>query len=452
MRVQDMSRRITAEFPFVERFDEVAAGLPGAGLHWLDALRRDSLDAFNRVALPSTRVEAWKYTNLKDLAKTPFDIAVSGEGDPSVDLDGAGAGGPDAEHRLVFVNGRFDAGRSRAGSAPGGLTVLSLGEALRCQAQVVRPHIERLSPLEDEALLALNTAFMMDGCVVVVDDGATVDRPIELIFASDTRSPTSAHPRNLVVAGAGSRVALTETHVGIGPSEYWSNPVTEVVVAAGASVVHRKIQRESPRAYHLANTRVTLAERGTYRAFLMSVGAGLSRCEIEARLEGEGADCRLDGIYLARDRQHTDITTRIVHAEPGGSSRQLFKGVLDGRSHGVFQGQISVSPDAQRTDGHQLNKTLLLSNEAEIDTKPELEIYADDVKCSHGAAAGQLDELESFYLRSRGLDAEEARQVLIRAFIAEVVEAVEDEPFRNHLNASIDGWLSHEAAARETGT
>ena len=142
----------------------------------------------------------------------------------------------------------------------------------------------------------------------------------------------------------------------------------------------------------------------------------------------------------------------IVHAEPGGSSRQLFKGVLDGRSHGVFQGQISVSPDAQRTDGHQLNKTLLLSNEAEIDTKPELEIYADDVKCSHGAAAGQLDELESFYLRSRGLDAEEARQVLIRAFIAEVVEAVEDEPFRNHLNASIDGWLSHEAAARETGT
>ena len=437
-----MSRRIAAEFPFVERFDEVAAGLPGAGLDWLDALRRDSLDAFNRVALPSTRVEAWKYTNLKDLAKTPFDIAASPEGSASFDLDGIRAGGPDAGCRLVFVNGRFDAGRSRMGPSSGGLAVLSLGEALRNRTRVVRPHVERLSSLEDEALLALNTAFMMDGCVIVVDDGVTVDRPVETIFVNDARSPISIHPRNLVVAGAGSRIALTETHVGAGPSEYWSNPVTEIVAAASASVVHRKIQRESRRAYHLANTRVTLAERGTYRAFLMSVGAGLSRCEIDVTLEGEGADCRLDGVYLARDRQHADVTTRVTHAEPGGSSRQMFKGVLDGRSRGVFQGRVSVRPDAQRTDGHQLNKTLLLSNDAEIDTKPELEIHADDVKCSHGAAAGHLDERELLYLRSRGLGAEEARRMLIRAFVAEAVESVEDGPFRDRLDAEIDDWLS----------
>ncbi len=442
-----MSRRIVAEFPFVERFDEVAAGLPGAGLDWLDALRRDSLDAFNRVALPSTRVEAWKYTNLKDLAKTPFDIAASPEGDPPFDLDGIHAGGSGAGRRLVFVNGRFDAGRSRTGPPSEGLAVLSLGEALRSRARIVRPHIERLSSLEDEALLALNTAFMMDGCVIVAGDGVTIDLPVETVFVNDARSPTSVHPRNLVVAGAGSRIALTETHVGAGPSEYWSNPVTEIVVAASASVVHRKIQRESRRAYHLANTRVTLAERGTYRAFLMSVGAGLSRCEIDATLEGEGADCRLDGAYLARDRQHTDITTRVTHAGSGGSSRQAFRGVLDGRSRGVFQGRVSVRPDAQRTDGHQLNKTLLLSNDAEIDTKPELEIYADDVKCSHGATAGHLDELELLYLRSRGLGAEEARRVLIRAFVAEAVESVEDGPFRDRLDAEIDDWLSREPPA-----
>ncbi len=442
-----MSRRIAPGFPFVGRFDEVAAGLPGAGLDWLDALRRDSLDAFNRAALPSPRVEAWKYTNLREFAKTPFDIAVPPDGDRRVDLAARAAGGADAAHRLVFVNGRLDAGRSRVGPLPEGLAVLSLDEGLRRRPQAARPLVERLSAPEDGALLALNTAFMTDGCVVVVDDGVTVDRPIELVFVSDARSPAGVHPRNLVAAGAGSRVVLTETYLGAGPSAYWSNPVTEVAAAAGASVVHRKIQRESPSAYHLANTRVTLAAGAAYRAFLLSVGARLSRCEIEARLEGEGADCRLDGIYLARDRQHTDITTRVVHAEPGGGSRQAFKGVLDGRSRGVFQGRISVAPDAQRSDGHQLNKTLLLSDEAEIDAKPELEIYADDVKCSHGAAAGQLDELELFYLRSRGLDAEEARRVLIRAFVAEVLEAVEEGPFRDRLHESVDAWLSDGAAA-----
>ena len=437
-----MSRQITAEFPFVERFDEVTAGLPGAGLDWLDTIRRESLDRFNRLALPSTRVEAWKYTNLKDLAKTPFDIVGSSIEPTSIDLTGLGAKRSGPVHRLVFANGLYSAALSDAGNLPEGLVVTNLADALTTHGDLVRPHLERISSLEGESLLALNAAFMMNGYVVALGDGVQVDAPIELVFVSDTATPTSVHPRNLVVAGAGSRIVLSETHVGYGPSEYWSNPVTEVVVAPEAEVVHRKCQQESANAFHLANTRVTLAEKGSYQAFQISIGARLARCEIEVRLEGEGADCQLDGIYLARDSQHTDITTRIAHTQPGGSSRQVFKGVLDDHSRGVFQGQVSVSPDAQRTDGHQLNKTLLLSDDAEIDTKPELEIYADDVKCSHGAAAGQLDEMELFYLRSRGLDADEARQVLIRAFIAEVVESVDDEPFRDHLNEMIDGWLS----------
>lgn len=444
-----MSRQIAAEFPFVERFDEVSAALPGAGLDWLEALRRESLDQFNRLALPSTRVEAWKYTNLKDLAKTPFDIVKSSDGLPSIDLHEFESAGSGRVRRLTFANGLYSAELSHVEDLPEGVAITSLGDALTTHGELVRPHLERISSLEGEALLALNTAFMMNGYVVVVDEGVEVGDPIELVFISDTASPTSVHPRNLVVAGAGSRVELTETHVGYGMSEYWSNPVTEIIVAPEAAVSHRKIQRESANAFHLANTRVTLAEKGAYQGFLVSVGGRLARCEIEARLEGDGADCQLDGIYLARDRQHTDITTRIAHIKPGGNSRQVFKGVLDDHSHGVFQGQVSVSPDAQRSDGHQLNKTLLLSDDAEIDTKPELEIYADDVKCSHGAAAGQLDEMELFYLRSRGLDADEARQVLIRAFIAEVVDAVEEEQFRKRLERMIDDWLSHGAAARE---
>ena len=179
--------------------------------------------------------------------------------------------------------------------------------------------------------------------------------------------------------------------------------------------------------------------------------AVLQECEIEVRLEGDGADCRLDGIYLARDRQHTDITTRIAHTEPGGSSAQVFKGVLDDHSRGVFQGRVSVSPDAQRTDGHQLNKTLLLSDAAEIDIKPELEIYADDVKCSHGAAAGQLDEAELFYLRTRGLDADAARQLLIKGFVGEVIDEVPDEPFRSHLQSLVEAWLSQRTTRADEG-
>ncbi|MBH61215.1 MAG: Fe-S cluster assembly protein SufD [Alphaproteobacteria bacterium] len=438
-----MSRQIIAEFPFVERFDELSAEFPGAGLDWLDAMRRMSLDRFNRLALPSTRVEAWKYTNLRELAKTPFEMAEASSGSASLDLSEQAAMGSESAHRLVFANGIYDASLSRLETLPDGVIITNLEDALTTHGSLVRPHLERLYSLEEDALLALNTAFMMNGYVVIVEEGIEVGTPIELLFLSDPSSPTSIHPRNLIVAGAESNAKLTEWHVGSGDSDYWSNPVTEVVVGPEAAVSHRKVQRESASAFHLAQTRVSLAGNATYTGFLMSAGARLSRCEVEAHLEGDGANCELDGIYLARDHQHSDITTRIAHTEPGGNSRQVFKGVLDGHSHGVFQGQVSVSPDAQRTDGHQLNKTLLLSEDAEINTKPELEICADDVKCSHGATAGQLDELELFYLRSRGLDAEEARQVLIRAFIAEVVESVEEGDFQDQLNTIIDDWLSN---------
>ena len=438
-----MSRQITAEFPFVERFDELSSGFPGAGLDWLDTMRRTSLDRFNRLALPSTRVEAWKYTNLRDLAKTPFEIAEESCVSEASGFSEQVAVGSDVAHRLVFSNGIFNAALSRVETLPHGVIITNFEDALTHHGSLVRPHLERLSSLEEDALLALNTAFMMNGYVVIVEEGIDVGRPIELYFHSDPSFPTSIHPRNLILAGAGSAVRLVEWHVGQGASEYWSNPVTEVVVGPEATLSRCKVQRESVNAFHLAQTRVSIASKGAYTGFLMSTGARLARCEIEVHLEGDGADCRLDGIYLARGRQHSDITTRIAHREPGGSSRQVFKGVLDGHSHGVFQGQVSVSPDAQRTDGHQLNKTLLLSEDAEVDTKPELEIYADDVKCSHGATAGQLDEMGLFFLRSRGLDAEEARQVLVRAFIAEVVESVDKGDFRDQLNVIIDEWLSH---------
>lgn len=438
-----MSRQITAEFPFVDRFEELSPRFLGSGLGWLDTMRRTSLERFNRLALPSTRVEAWKYTNLRDLAKTPFEIAEELSVSETLDLSDQVAMGSDMPHRLVFTNGLFNAALSHVEMLPQGVIITNLEDALTNHGNLVRPHLERLYSLEEDALLALNTAFMMNGYVVILEEGIDVGRPIELFFHSHPSTPTSIHPRNLIVANAGSSVRLMEWHVGRGASDYWSNPVTEIVVGSEARVSHHKVQRESINAFHLSQTRVSLANRGFYTGFLMSTGARLARCEIEVHLEGNGADCRLDGIYLACGHQHSDITTRIAHTEPGGSSRQVFKGVLDDHSHGVFQGQVSVSPDAQHTDGHQLNKTLLLSENSEVDTKPELEIFADDVKCSHGATAGQLDEMELFYLRSRGLDAKEARHVLVRAFIAEVLESVDKGDFRDQLSALIDEWLAH---------
>lgn len=425
-----------------ERYASVRDELPGHELPWLKALRRDSLVRFAELALPSTRIEEWKYTNLRELAKTRFTPAVLRDGEIDADLSDMGrhlVASP-AGHRLVFINGALSDRLSSLGPLPDGVVLKSLREALRTHAAELRPHLVG-NGRQIQALEALNTAFMTDGCVLIVPPGVTIAEPIELVFVgAGGAAPLSFNSRNLIIAGASSRARILETYIGRG-GQYWSNPVTKIVVGENAELRHYKAQQEDPAAFHLAQTHVVLRNGALYDYFVLTTGGRLARNEVVVTIDGEDARCFLKGVYLAKDKQHSDITTRVEHTKPNGTSRQIFKGVLDGQSRGVFQGKIAVRPGAQKTDSHQLNKTLLLSDQVEMDTKPELEILADDVKCGHGASVGELDDDQLFYLRARGLDLEMSRRMLIRAFLKDVIDEIEYVGAREGFAKIVDDWL-----------
>ncbi|MDE2450035.1 MAG: Fe-S cluster assembly protein SufD, partial [Gammaproteobacteria bacterium] len=291
----------------------------------------------------------------------------------------------------------------------------------------------------------LNTAFLADGFVLRLGRDTALDRPVELLFIGmPGAEPVAYHPRGLVLAEAGSRATILEQHVGIGAGAYFANGVIEIELEDGASLEHYKLEREGAQAFHIATTGVRLGRGARYESFVLAEGGRLARNEMNVTLDGPGASCRLNGAYMGRARQHIDNTTMIDHAKPETTSRELYKGVLDNYARGVFQGRILVRPDAQKADGQQTSRTLLLSEGAEIDTKPQLEIYADDVKCSHGAAAGALDEDALFYLRSRGISQDEARQLLVAAFVQDVVDEIASEPVREIFRRVAAGWVAPE--------
>ena len=295
-----------------------------------------------------------------------------------------------------------------------------------------------------DPLAAFNAAFAADGCIVETAPGASIDAPLRLRFAARPGGgPLAWHPRVMVRLGAGSRLTLVECHEGpaAAGAATWSNPLADIRIGADAALSHVKLQIESEAAYHTALTRAALAAGGRYESHLLALGARLARHEIHVRFDGEGAECRLGGGTMARGSQHVDNTTVIDHRVPACTSRQVYKGALDDSARGVFQGRIVVHRDAQKSDGHQLNRTLLLSPRAEIDTKPELEIYADDVKCSHGATAGEPEDDQLFYLRSRGLDLRSARALIVEGFMGELVAEVGHEPVREALAAQVAAWI-----------
>ena len=296
--------------------------------------------------------------------------------------------------------------------------------------------------LNGDPMAAFNAAFAADGCIVESAPGAVIDEPIRLRFvAAPGEGPLAYHPRVIVRVRAGSRLSLVESHEGPAGAPTWSNPLVDIEVGEGARLSHVKLQIEGESAYHTALTKAALAGEARYESHLVALGARLARHEIHVRFDGEGADCQLRGGYMARDSQHVDNTTVIDHAVPHCESREVYKGVLDDTARGVFQGKIIVRQDAQKTDGHQLNRTLLLSRKAEIDTKPELEIYADDVKCSHGATAGEPEDDQLFYLRSRGLDLHTARKLIVEGFMGELLEEVGHEPTRAVLADCVAAWI-----------
>ncbi len=434
--------------PWLARFEAARRALPGAGRPWAEALRSRGMDGFAARGFPSRKVEAWKYTDLKKLAKVSFEpapVAVDGLSDA---LRGELAALDPASISAVFVNGHFRPDLSSLSSLPEGARLTSLALLLERGDPLPAAHLDRVLGPGERPLQGLNTALMQDGFVLELATGVTVEAPIRLVFLTEASGPPIAcFPRNLVVAGPNSAATLVETWRGLNDGAYFQNAVTEIVVAQGARLHHYRLQDEGCRAFHLAQSLIRLEAHASYDSFTLALGAEWSRAEAEARLDGPGGSLRIAGAYLARGSQHMDNTTLIDHAQPDCRSREVFKGVLDDRARGVFQGKILVRRGAQRTDGYQLNRALLLSKTAEIDSKPELEIYADDVKCSHGATAGEIDHDALFYLRARGIDETAARALLVEAFVQEAIEEVEVDAVREEFAAAVAGWL----AARDTG-
>ncbi len=428
---------MTTSVPFIENYGDLRAGLPGADLPWLDALRGTGLDRYEALGLPTPKVEDWKYTNLRSLTAQSFSLAsadrpVTVDDVPALDFEGD-------IHRVALVNGMVNAELSGLDTLPDGLTILPLDQAIAGDPGIVEAHVGHVAALGRKPFVALNTAYLGTGLVIRVSAGTTIEAPIHLAFIGAAGDDHLVwHPRLLIVVEDGASATLVETHSGSGA--YFSNGVSEVCIGNDGSLNHLKIQNEGPQAFHIAAIEARIGARASYESFILSTGASLSRNQIGVLFAEEEARCRINGAYLMRDNQHVDTTSIIDHAVPNCKSNQVFKGVLDDKSRAVFQGKVIVRKDAQHTDGHQLNKTLLLSDRAEIDAKPELEIYADDVTCGHGATAGEIDENALFYLRSRGIDKETARSMLIDAFIDEALQEISREDLRDTFRHVVAAW------------
>ncbi|HYV86817.1 MAG TPA: Fe-S cluster assembly protein SufD [Patescibacteria group bacterium] len=402
---------------------------------WHTRLRQEAIDRFAARGLPTTRDEAWRYTNLNPLLTTAFDPRPASRPQnltPAL-FEQLTFQPWDCAH-LVFLDGRFAPDLSRTGRLPEGVRLLNLAAALSADRDKVEPAFGRVATARGRALTDLNTALMTDGLFLHVARGIVVEEPIHALFVSTTGgTPAMSHPRNLVVLEEGAQASIVESYAGLDGGAYLTNAVTEVVLADHARLEHVRLERESAGAYHMSHVEAALARSSVFVTHSVSLGGALVRHDVDTVLDGEGAECSLNGLYVLDGRQHVDNHTLIDHARPHGTSRELYKGVLDGQSRGIFDGTIIVRPDAQKTDARQTNRNLLLSEEALADTKPTLQIYADDVRCNHAATIGQIDEEALFYLRSRAISEEVARGMLIRAFVSDILGRINIGPLRAGL-------------------
>ncbi len=409
---------------FQEHEARRAAGVPW----WLHGLRRSALSRFAELGLPTTRWEEWKYTNLAPLARTAFRLA-----EP---VPQAPAGGPAFLEgpRVTVVHGRPLEPLPRLP----GVTLTSLGAAWREAPELIRGHLGRYAAFERHSLVALNTAFLEDGLVVRIADGAAVEEPILVAHrVAPGGGARAIHPRTLILAGRNSQARILEAWMGPDGEVYFTNAVTEICAEEGAVLDYTRLELEGDQAFHFSGLYARLGRAASFTAHSVALGAALARSEVGAVLAGEGACCTLNGLYLASGRQHIDNYTTIDHAEPHATSFELYKGILDGQAQAVFHGRIIVRPAAQKTDAIQRNRNLLLSEEAAVNTKPQLEIYADDVRCTHGATVGQVDADAVFYLRSRGIAHGEARRLLTLAFAGEMTERLSPERVRAFLEEEL---------------
>jgi Fe-S cluster assembly protein SufD len=400
----------------------------------LEATRRAAFDRFTTLGFPTTKDEEWRFTNVTPIAKTAFALAVpDGPTVRASDLDRVEPV-PGDWPRFAFVDGHFAPSLSARQGLPGAVTAGGLADAMANGSDVVRRHLARHAPYETHPFIALNTAFMADGAMIHVPAGTVLEHPIDLLYLSTGGpDPLVAHPRNLIVVEPGSQVTIIERYAGLGGGPSFTNVVTEVVAGEDAVIDYYKVGREATQAYHVGAMHIQQARNSSVSCHTVTIGGALVRHDITTVLDGEGGHCTLNGLYLASGRQHVDNHLRVEHAQPHCDSREYFKGILHEQSRAVFTGRIVVHKDAQKTDAKQTNQNLLLSEDAQVDTKPQLEILADDVKCTHGATIGQIDQEAIFYLRSRGLDEAMARDLLVFAFAEESLELIKPLPLRRQL-------------------
>jgi Fe-S cluster assembly protein SufD len=426
-------------------FAQLESRLAGRDPAWLRQIRKQAIDCFGELGFPTTKNEEWKYTSVASIASAEFALAQPAALPTASTIDSFAQPGCS---RLVFVNGFYSPELSRMTGLPTAVKLGGLAHRLENDGGLLERHLARHASFENHTFVALNTAFIQDGAVVEIPKGTVVEKPIYLVFATRPGPrPTVAHPRALVLVGRGSQVSFVELHISLdkdvsagtalkAPS-YFTNAVTEIVAEEGAIVDYAKVQQESPAAYHVATLHVQQESSSSVTTHALAFGGLLDREDTRTVLAGEGAESLMHGLYVIGGRQHVDNHTVIDHAAAHCGSRELYKGVLDGHSTGVFNGKIIVRPGAQKTDSKQSNKNLLLSGDAAIYTKPQLEIYADDVKCTHGATIGQIDAEALFYLRSRGIGLADARRLLIQAFATDVLDRIRFEPLRERLRQTL---------------
>ncbi|HEY4133964.1 MAG TPA: Fe-S cluster assembly protein SufD [Alphaproteobacteria bacterium] len=439
---------------YVGQYADLRASLPGAGLPWLASLRDAAAARFQAQGLPTSAIEAWKFTHLDRLAKqiyaphaAPAAVPVTAEQIAHFRFAGL------CEILLVFVDGQFRADLSDpqladAGALPAGLSVQSFAGALAAAPDLVRDHLAGPEADPAQALAALNLALAADGAVIRLSAGTKLGQPLHLLFLTGSFAGQANHVRNLIVADAGAEATVVETYAALpGVSgNAWTNVVTQVSGAEDSIIRHFKVQNEGLENTHTSISDVTLATKARYDSFSLAAGAALARHEVRAKLTGDHAAATLNGVYLGRGRQHQAQRTDVMHLARDTSLSEVYKGVLDGRSHGAFLGRVHVAPGAGGTDAQQSNRNLLLSDHAVADSKPELEIYADDVKCAHGATVGDLDREPLFYLRARGVGEAEARALLIEAFAGELIDRIADEPVHAHFRNVLSHWLQQGVA------
>ena len=420
---------------YLAAFDQAQSTRQVKGPSWLDELREAGMASFEALGFPTTRNESWKYTSVEPISSQSF-VHANGEARALNTSEILSRSFVDIEScRLVFVNGVYTPQLSRTENLPAGVRVQSLAETVQQNDGSLSSQLGRYARHRYEPFVALNTAFMEDGAVVIVPAGCRVTTPVYLVFVSAAlERQVISHPRVFILLGAASEAKIIESYVGVNSGSYFCNAVTELIGGADALIDHYRVQQEGDAGLHIGTLEADLQRGCQLTAHAVTLSGSLVRNNVHIVLNGEGAGCLLNGLYLADKKQHIDNFTEIEHVKPRASSLELYKGILSGSAHGVFNGKIIVHKDAQKSDARQTNKNLLLSENAVVNTKPQLEIYADDVKCSHGSTIGQLDTDALFYLRSRGLGLDEARSLLSFAFASDVVGRIRVDSLRQRLD------------------